>query len=627
MKLKQSLIFFHILVCFCGCLCAQTAAGIIDPSRRIDWSSAGIPGGIPNRTTICATINAATYGNGSSDATSGIQTALNSCTANQTVLLSAGTFRINSSLTIPSNVTLRGAGANQTILNAQGNAYGVVAMGQNNNNVVAGAGSPTINSGSVTSGSTSFTVSSASGITVGSYMVITELDDANYVSRGGVQGTCTWCDAGMFSGAARSRGQIVEVTSVSGTTIGFSPALYSNYGVATGTSPALATPFTASAKYAGLENLQIYANNTGYTTNVLINRGAYCWVKGVESNFADGDHVQVWTGYHNEIRDNYFHDGYKHTSGQTDNDIFIVVKTTGTLIENNIITRLHSSVIMNWGAAGNVTAYNYFDGNYDTDAPNVLIYDQTSHGAHPQFNLWESNVGPSWHPDGIWGTSSHHTAFRQWTIGTTQICLPYSARGAAGACHAPTQALRATGINAPVTYSNLVGNIAGSALLNSQTTETAVTVAPESRLYSGGGYDMDFGFGGSGDGSSYGSVPSLFQCTTNRAGCLAYSTALIHGVYTNANATTIWDSTITNHTLPASLYLSSKPSWFGSITWPAIGPDVTGGPGPAGHTYAIPAQVCYSNIRAGAFNADTCYGKQVSPSTVAPPINLTAVVH
>src|SRR5271166_5706881 len=28
-------------------------SGIIDPSRAIDWSTAGIPGGIPARTTIC----------------------------------------------------------------------------------------------------------------------------------------------------------------------------------------------------------------------------------------------------------------------------------------------------------------------------------------------------------------------------------------------------------------------------------------------------------------------------------------------------------------------------------------------------------------------------------------------
>src|SRR5208283_2323420 len=85
--------------------------GILDPSRAIDWSQAGIPGGIPNRTTICATVNASTYGNGSSDATNGIQSVLNSCPAGQVVSLTVGTFLLSGNLSIPSNVTLRGQGA------------------------------------------------------------------------------------------------------------------------------------------------------------------------------------------------------------------------------------------------------------------------------------------------------------------------------------------------------------------------------------------------------------------------------------------------------------------------------------------------------------------------------------
>jgi hypothetical protein len=32
----------------------------------------------------------------------------------------------------------------------------------------------------------------------------------------------------------------------------------------------------------------------------------------------------------------------------------------------------------------------------------------------------------------------------------------------------------------------------------------------------------------------------------------------------------------TTKTLPASLYLSGKPAWFGNAAWPPIGPDVAG---------------------------------------------------
>ena len=53
-------------------------ADVLPPDRRTTWNP-GLPGGVPVRTTICATVNASTYGNGVSDATAGIQAALNAC--------------------------------------------------------------------------------------------------------------------------------------------------------------------------------------------------------------------------------------------------------------------------------------------------------------------------------------------------------------------------------------------------------------------------------------------------------------------------------------------------------------------------------------------------------------------
>ena len=66
------------------------ATDIIPAGRRIDWTNVGVPGGIPNRPRICATIDAATYGNGSSDASAAINAAIQSCPADQVVYLRAG---------------------------------------------------------------------------------------------------------------------------------------------------------------------------------------------------------------------------------------------------------------------------------------------------------------------------------------------------------------------------------------------------------------------------------------------------------------------------------------------------------------------------------------------------------
>src|SRR5438309_10582357 len=106
-----------LLLCSLLVLCPSTPAhaqlwsGILDPSRAVDWSQAGVPGGIPNRTSICATLNP-----GATAAQ--INSAIASCPAGQVVFLNAGTYSLSAGIDFAnhSNVTLRGAGANQTFL-------------------------------------------------------------------------------------------------------------------------------------------------------------------------------------------------------------------------------------------------------------------------------------------------------------------------------------------------------------------------------------------------------------------------------------------------------------------------------------------------------------------------------
>ena len=68
-------------------------------------------GGIPNRTTIYTTLSPS-----GQDDTAAIQAALNSAPAGQVVMLSAGTFIVNSPLMISRSITLRGSGAQVTKL-------------------------------------------------------------------------------------------------------------------------------------------------------------------------------------------------------------------------------------------------------------------------------------------------------------------------------------------------------------------------------------------------------------------------------------------------------------------------------------------------------------------------------
>src|SRR5438552_16512549 len=92
---------------------AQLWAGILDRTRAIDWSlgNQGIAGGIPTRTTVCATLRpGVTAGQ--------INKAIASCRADRVVFLEAGTYLLSSGISFgnKSRVTLRGAGPDRTIL-------------------------------------------------------------------------------------------------------------------------------------------------------------------------------------------------------------------------------------------------------------------------------------------------------------------------------------------------------------------------------------------------------------------------------------------------------------------------------------------------------------------------------
>src|SRR5437667_5594768 len=53
---KQSMLLFLILLLMLpASLHAQAWSGIISPGRAIDWSRAGVTGGIPQRATNCST--------------------------------------------------------------------------------------------------------------------------------------------------------------------------------------------------------------------------------------------------------------------------------------------------------------------------------------------------------------------------------------------------------------------------------------------------------------------------------------------------------------------------------------------------------------------------------------------
>jgi hypothetical protein len=560
-----------LAVTACGAqpLAALAANAVLPPGRVIDWSQSGIPGGIPNRATVCSAIAA-----GATQAT--IQGALDACKPGQVVLLAAGSYEIDGGLTIPSDVVLRGAGPKRTILNARGSGSGFIRFGP-------GATPSADDSIAITAGatakSTRITLADASDIEIGSHLMVTQLNDPSYVSITTNNGTCTWCDGGIGWNGTRVQGQIVEVTAIDGNTVSISPGLYIAYS-----RTPLATPVDMGASNAGVEDLQVYMNDTGYTANFLMDGAATSWIRNVESNYTDGDHAQLHWGYRNEIRDSYFHDAFAHSAGRTDADIFIADKTSGTLVENNVLRRLHQSIMLNWGAAGNVIAYNYVDNNFDSTGRDTLFGGLNVHGAHPMFNLWEGNMAPKLDADYFWGSSSHNTAFRNWFKGVAMIHGPFTGRGAeqAAAGYWASQALAAVDLSQTTRFYSLVGNVIGSERQKAMGKWTPMVVARQARSYytTNNPYGYTFGYANLGDGGG--------DSKDNDA---AYATAIVHGDFDFVKGVFTWNSSIAVQDLPNSFYRTAKPAWFGALPWPAFGP-APGAPTTA-LAGTIPAKACY----------------------------------
>lgn len=566
----------------------------------------GIPGGIPTTRKQCGSTLSAGV------STSTVQKALNRCALAHPitrsspgdggyVLLGAGTFSL-SNLEIPSNVTLRGSGADQTIISETGTSGSAIQMIGKEPQL---SNSVSITSGS-TAGSTSLVVSSAIEFVKGQFMYLSQLNAPPITNVGG-DGTCTWCD-GFSDGGTRNQGQIVQITGISGRTITFTPKLYVPL-----TNAPEAIPFSATIRYAGIEDLQLYANNTGQSYNIRMNTCEFCWVKGIEGNYVDGNgnHVQIDFGFRDEVRDSYFSDAYRHTSGSTENEIQLQFKTSNVLIENNILERMQTAVNLQDGSVGNVVAYNYMEGGLDQ---NTLLLGGTggtyTHGPNPDYNLWEGNVLPYIVFDSVWGSSSYQVAYRNWSKGTGRACYPLNGRSTVtSGCSYQTQAARSLDVYALSTQDSFVANVLGSAEQSALSlTKTSNILWNRTRAWDTVAYTKSFGYGTIGD-SGRSSIDSAN----------AYNTAYFSGNYDN-----IAGAADTNcpSSPPASFYLASQPSWWRSgVKWPAVGCDVTGGGGPGGHSSihsSNSAMDCFYNVMGGTdggtggpykFNANSCYSR------------------
>jgi hypothetical protein len=601
-------------------VCAQSASGLIPSSRAIDWSHAGIPGGIPDANwPICQTIPPS----GGSDDSVAIQNAINACPAGSVVALTAGNYRLHRSSTVcqgksddyatgvyeaglcltDKSIVLRGAGPNNTTL-SYGDGASIISMGETY------LSSSSISFIAVTSsasqGAVQLTLQSVSGITVNSYIVVTQTNptdpaDGNpLVNTAGYTGSCSGCGHDLTTSVMA---QIDRVTAVSGNVITLERPLYFNY---TNAPKVYHLPMIEKV---GLESLRVTSTGASGTAlefkNINLEACAHCWVHNVESDWAvDKSHIYLSDVYGSEISNNYVYEAYNHNSG-ADYAILLEFRDSENLIQNNIIRRARHSTPQS-GASGNVYGYNYELDAYMGEYHNSLPETQ-SHAPHPYMNLWEGNVTPNWEFDFAHGSNSHNTMFRNYINLTATD--PDTGNPMTGGLIALNVAYYSN-------YENILGNVFGPY----GSTCTARTYETDSGTSKVNGVIYQLGYFDDGGGSSPNAALSAKVGQTILRGgnwdCVTDSVIWKSNVPSGSLAA----SYLAQQTMPNSFYLSGKPSWFSGTqaTWPPIDPVAST------KVNEIPAQLCYERgPKIGqAFDPASCYGSVQIPA----PTDLTTTV-
>ncbi len=592
MKSAASLLF--VVMCAGFASTAQAQSNPIAASRRIDWSQAGVNGGIPSRTTVCSTLSPGA----SSDQ---INAAIANCPSGQVVKLNPGTYNLGGGVVFDnkSNVTLRGSGPDQTFLVFNG---GNGCMGLWADVCVKNGGKSSDNPGTVANwtsgyskGSTSITLSTTSGLAVGDMLVLDQLDDATDTGDIWVcQSLACATEGGAGGRPGRAQMQFVKVTAVSGSTVSFTPGIHMpNWRADRQPQAWWLTPVVG----AGIEDLSMdhAGSGGGISSGVFMGNTFDSWMKNVRSMRANRNHVWLYEAARVTIRDSYF---YGTLNGASQSYGVESRMSANNLIENNIFQHV-TAPMMTGNATGTVYGYNYSIDHYYY----VASWMQASsyfHDAGVDNVLWEGNDGNGFNADNIHGTSNFGTAFRNrwngWEPGkdlqTSPLIIQSSNR-----------------------YMNIVGNVLG---------EPGYHSIYESNAPSGSNPNKSiFALGWSSNGYT-GNLANDLKVVSTMLRWGNYD--VVTGPRFNANeipsSLSVYASTVpSSNTLPASQYKSGKPSWFGSAQWPPIGPDVTGGdlPGVDGHAFKIPARVCYEKTAKSGeilnFNANNCYA---STSTTVP---------
>ncbi len=368
----KSILFISIFLLIVFFMSAQ----IIPSERKVDWTIAGLR---DTSTIGFENINVVDSGlvpDGITANDEALEILISSIPENgATLYFPTGDYVFNHTIDLPSNVLIKGAGAEHTnfLMDLEGTGDCFLIKG-----------------GSVPLDTTYFVTTANKGddfILVNDPISYNEGDWLHLKQYDTDWVTSSWGEETV--------GQIIRINNIEGNKIYLNSPLRMTYDIGR-------TPYIQKIipkKNVGIECLKIKRfDNTSpsQTNNVHFNFAVNCWVKGIESENSNFAHVTANKSSNILISHSYFHHGFEYGGGGRAYGVMLHLTSNECRVENNIFEHLRHAMIVQAGANGNVFAYNYsldpFWTNEDPFIPEDGAGDIVLHGNYVYANLFESNI-------------------------------------------------------------------------------------------------------------------------------------------------------------------------------------------------------------------------------------------
>lgn len=342
-------------------------------SRFTDWSSAGLESTVdPDE---FETIFAEEYGittdtlKSNSDSFENILTLF--LNKKIKILFKPGKFYFSRTISLPSNIILKGSGADSTefIFDLNGTGHSIEIKGAISKRDTSSV------SKDIKRNNQGFDVNNTT-IFQKSDWVYLQMNDSSLI-------TSSW--------AKGSVAQIFKIKNIRNNT------LYTN-SLARLAFPLNNSPLITKlipAENVGIECIKITRkDNTApvQSSNIHLDYAVNCWVKGIESSHCTFSHLEARHSSNISIQNSFFHDGHEYGGGGRAYGVMLHLSTNECLVENNIFKHLRHSMIVQAGANGNVFTHNYSIDPFWETIPTNSAGDMVLHGNYVFCNLFEQNI-------------------------------------------------------------------------------------------------------------------------------------------------------------------------------------------------------------------------------------------